>query len=590
MSGFLRRFIGAWFALLAVCVGGGGAVHAQTVEAITNPGFEGAFNPVSGEGASGSIADGWQDNSAWYGGSDRIFGSNTDRHGGNTSQYIQLNNDTLVQIRQTLTWTPNENKEYTVEVWLQGANFSQGRIPVDITIAQSQPPYYVMASRIVNVGWGWNKYTLRGMTGSAPAQLIIGFRDPGLLMVDDVKVTSVNAALPALRTGTTIPATWDGMHFNHVWTIPGNNAVGPVGVRRLWNTDYCGWRDVQPTETTWNWGTIDIMVNDAVAKGTRPVYTFGLTPQWASARPNEPAALGDGTAAEPADLQKLAAFATAVAQRYKGKIRHFEIWNECNEGGFFSGTPEKMVEIARTVYDAIKAVDPNNVVLGPNVTTMAGVGYLDYLLWAGVGPYCDVFSVHNYNLVRRTPEAARFLLYNTRKTLEAYGLGAKQIWNTEQGWDKSFDDWGPTGIAPDAVAVAYTARAQLVNWRYGFDASWLYTWDDWGNWCGILFSENNGTNGETPLPAGKAYTNVHAWMVGNRMTAWTTDANGTVRIQITRPNNQKAYVLYNPNQTVNFTLPANWGVTKKWQLDGTRSSLAGANSLSVNGVPVLVEP
>src|SRR5207302_8155755 len=57
---------------------------------------------------------------------------------------------------------------------------------------------------------------------------------------------------------------------------------------------------------------------------------------------------------------------SAIANRYKGKIKHYETWNEPG-GGFFTGTLAQLVVLQNDVYNTVKAIDPTATVHTPVV-------------------------------------------------------------------------------------------------------------------------------------------------------------------------------------------------------------------------------
>ena len=77
-------------------------------------------------------------------------------------------------------------------------------------------------------------------------------------------------------------------------------------------------------------------------------------------------------------------FVKNIANRYKGKITAWEIWNEEDLSYFWKGSVEQYVELIKYAYTALKEVDENNtVVMGGLALASAGEGeynlYLSYL-------------------------------------------------------------------------------------------------------------------------------------------------------------------------------------------------------------------
>ncbi len=62
-----------------------------------------------------------------------------------------------------------------------------------------------------------------------------------------------------------------------------------------------------------------------------------------------------------------------VATRYKGVIHSYEIWNEPNLKGTFTGDTKAMLELSRSAYQVLKSVDPTIIVVSPAATTEDGI-------------------------------------------------------------------------------------------------------------------------------------------------------------------------------------------------------------------------
>jgi len=68
-------------------------------------------------------------------------------------------------------------------------------------------------------------------------------------------------------------------------------------------------------------------------------------------------------------------FVKIIAERYRGKINAWEIWNEEDTGYFWKGSVEQFVELMKYAYMALKEVDGNNtVVMGGLALDDPGVG------------------------------------------------------------------------------------------------------------------------------------------------------------------------------------------------------------------------
>ena len=86
-----------------------------------------------------------------------------------------------------------------------------------------------------------------------------------------------------------------------------------------------------------------------------------------------------------------AEFAKQAVERFKGKVKYWEVFNEPN----LQMGPDKYVAVLAETSKAIKAADPDAIVLGP---TCCGINLKWYAKFyeAGGGKLCDVVSMHDY--------------------------------------------------------------------------------------------------------------------------------------------------------------------------------------------------
>lgn len=97
-------------------------------------------------------------------------------------------------------------------------------------------------------------------------------------------------------------------------------------------------------------------------------------------------------------------YASWVVNRYKGKVKVYEIWNEWNKG---TGMANKGVvpsekfyfELVKKTYKKIKSIDPSAKVIMGGMSTIkkSDITWFNNLVNLGVLNYTDGISVHNYN-------------------------------------------------------------------------------------------------------------------------------------------------------------------------------------------------
>jgi hypothetical protein len=195
-------------------------------------------------------------------------------------------------------------------------------------------------------------------------------------------------------------------------------------------------------------------------------------PKWSNAKA--------GGLGPPDDLRDFVNYAVAVATRYKGKIRYYQIWNEPNANGEWGDQPVDAAAYTNLLcrsYKALKAVDPNLVIisgpLSPTVSltdrNLSDLIFLQRMYNAGAGACFDVMSAQGYGFYsgptdrRMRPTTLTYARHiYIRDIMVANGDAHKPIWISEAAWNAQPDDpsivtsqFGAFGITPPEDAARY---------------------------------------------------------------------------------------------------------------------------------------
>ena len=380
---------------------------------------------------------------------------------------------------------------------------------------------------------------------------------------------------------TPVPATFFGMHMHRVITTTPWPSV-PFGSWRLWDSQ-CHWSQMQPRKGQWRWEVLDREVELAEKHNVDLLMTLGDTPTWASARPSEPRNgrfQETGGAAEPRDIEDWRNYVRTLATRYKGRIHYYEIWNEPNLPNFFSGTPEKMIELAREAYPILKQVDPTNQVVSPSAVGPTGLTWFDRYMELGGGKYADIIGFHFY-VHLLPPETMLQLINPLKQSMKKYGVDDKPLWNTETGWLRTPNQMRE--IDPAHQAPGWTARAFIVAWAAGVQRFYWYAWDDDGG-DSIPFTEFDQS---TATRNARAFVEVQKWMTGSRMESCEAQAENVV-CKMTRESGRPAWIVWNRTHSAQFDVPKDWGVQTAWRLSGDQSPFSG-NRIEIDELPIMLE-
>ncbi|MGM0400693.1 MAG: glycosyl hydrolase family 18 protein [Chloroflexota bacterium] len=314
--------------------------------------------------------------------------------------------------------------------------------------------------------------------------------------------TSVQPSAPGyFGYGIQAAMVTDGNHqriFDHV------NAMG-----FNWVKQQVEWFRYNPAPGEYHWGELDRIVDSANDNGVNVLFSVVKAPAWA--RPPE-----DTDEGPPSDPNTYGDFVREMAQRYKGRVKAYEIWNEQNLYYEWGGRGGKInaaeyVQLLKVAYNAIKSVDPGAVVvsgaLTPTGTNDGDIAiddrvYLEQMYQAGLARYCDAVGAHpsgynnppdadwrSWNDPDR-PNCKRHPSWFFRSTMESYrnimvkyGDAHKRIWPTEFGW-ATVDG---LGVAP-ARGYEYAAdnteeeQAKYLVRAYEMSRSW--------GWVGPMFLWN----------------------------------------------------------------------------------------------------
>jgi len=275
-----------------------------------------------------------------------------------------------------------------------------------------------------------------------------------------------------------------------------------------WIKQQIEWFRHEPNKGQYHWGSIDNLVEQANAAGVKVLLSVVKAPKWA-----RPPNTDHSVEGPPANPQDYADFIGAMAARYKGRVQAYEIWNEQNmdyEWGREPFDANRYVQILAAAYGAIKAQDPNAIVVSGALTPTGApppwavddMIFMEQMYQAGMKNYCDAVGAHpsGYNVppdadwqtwsdptaIFRGPSDNKHHSWSFRATMEGYrnimvkyGDGNKTIWPTEFGWASN-----PLPVQHYEYAADNTLeeQAQFTVRAYQMGKSW--------GWVGVMFLWN----------------------------------------------------------------------------------------------------
>jgi hypothetical protein len=264
-----------------------------------------------------------------------------------------------------------------------------------------------------------------------------------------------------------------------------------------WIKQNVGWRDVEKVEglkpSEWDWFSADRVVRYAEQHDLDVLFRLDHQPLWAGGWNNGP----------PQNLDDFGRFCGGVADHYRGQVRAYQVWNEPNLAREWAGRrpdPAEYVELLKVCYVAIKAVDPQAIVisagLAPTGTdderAMPDETFLRGMYEAGALPYFDMLGLHasgykappelSSDEAAASPEygGQRFFAFrhveDMRAIMEEYGDGDKQIAILEFGW--TTDPRPASDFHWHAVTEEQKADYLVRAFRYARE--------HWSPWVGLM--------------------------------------------------------------------------------------------------------
>lgn len=271
------------------------------------------------------------------------------------------------------------------------------------------------------------------------------------------------------------------------WSDTSRSSLGFKWVR-LWDACGCSWTALEPRKGEYHWDYLDAVLQDAAARGVRPLLCLAGTPAWASSMRLDgpvpaPTVDGDGyarisgagwagtAASPPRDLADFERFVRALARRYKGRIPAYECWNE-PDTSHFTGTAEQYVALLTTMHRVLHEEDPAALLVGG-----VGSGYppwTERIFALGAPASMDVLSIHTYCMLdpvidHRDGSLGHFItwLHDAQPQGRALPVWGDELGTTYSSLDKAafVKEYGGETATPGGVISTYAE--QSIRWDIG---------------------------------------------------------------------------------------------------------------------------
>lgn len=185
------------------------------------------------------------------------------------------------------------------------------------------------------------------------------------------------------------------------------------------------WSDIEPEKGRFSFKKYDEIVNILTASNIRVLGILEYNPDWRGVKWNS-----------APDPELYVRYACRVADHFKGRVKHWEIWNEPDERTYWE--PQDNLKaysaLLKTVYTNLKKTDPECVVAtgGFSATIVLSLRRL----YKAVGKeYFDIVNIHPFvnPLLPDRVNILKSIHKGVMRTMREFQDGHKPVWFTETG-------------------------------------------------------------------------------------------------------------------------------------------------------------
>jgi hypothetical protein len=426
---------------------------------------------------------------------------------------------------------------------------------------------------------------------------IVGFATLCLLCVFGTTSQSYAQSEPSSMGSRPIaPTNWsfdcvywnDGCGLNGAWI----NTKSQPGTVRLWQSG-TEWAFLHAGHNSYTWKYLDTWL-DLIAKHqpTAVIYTFGLVPCWISTGGCDGKGWGNGhnfSPTPPKDLTRDGStafedFVTALVQHcspaghcVKDYIKHWEMWNEGNLTGYWTGSVGQLYEMFKPVIPIIRNNIPGALISTPPVCG-GDTGWM--ASWMNMentnGRLSDYYGVHIY-MRDYPPEQRLTMLQSMLKTKNDNGWGTTP-------WINSETNYNNVTFTCSRQFTPEDCRGQIVRWHVlqyayqgGAGGAFHVGWYQWKS----VHSGGYDTY----------YYTTMEWLTGATFSTSCTNQGNVWTCALTEANGTRALIVWNPAGRSRYT-PATQYVDYKY-FDGTyggaTKSISPGQSTAIGVVPIMFE-
>ena len=255
-----------------------------------------------------------------------------------------------------------------------------------------------------------------------------------------------------------------------------------AGIR--WVRADFSWNNAEWPEGNWHFDRLDRTVEETNKLGLQVLPILDYDVPWATPAYRR--------------LEKWLEYVRRTVERYKDRLRYWEVWNEENLQGFWKEEPDgaNYAILLKETYKTIKSIDPKLVVVFGGLAGVP-VDFFEKTLDSGAADAFDVMNIHPYRggmTTRRRLEQFASEIDAFRQALKKRNLPAKPIWITEMGWATP-----PTFGEDNTLVVSVALRKLYPNqtpkiaifYDKRYDPAQAYSQSDFYNYLPDVYRGNS---------------------------------------------------------------------------------------------------
>jgi len=309
--------------------------------------------------------------------------------------------------------------------------------------------------------------------------------------------------------------------------------LSKIGVK--WVRIQSGWQKTEKEKGIYNFAWLDEVVDNIIARDMIPWMCVCYGNKLYGGMAEEVfGAVGCPPIHTEEQKNAWKNYCKALTEHYRGRVRHFEIWNEPNGAHCWKHgvSVKELGAFTIATSDALKEGNPDAYIIGGALSTVE-IGFIDSLFKTGIAEYIDAFSFHAYlfddtrlkpfiktlrALIDRYNPAIEIIQGESGSQSRPYGNGAVKVgaWTPKKQCKQMLRHL-VTDLGMGCKFASYFSCMDMVEALHGKVGD-VASYTDFG-YFGVLgaeFDEEGHAIGEyTPKPSYYALSNLASLLHGN---------------------------------------------------------------------------